>query len=200
MYKNYIFDFGDVFINLDKPAPKLALQELGLEDFTDEMSTVNMQYEKGLLITDDFIAFYQNQFPLVTRQELIDAWNSIILDFPIFRLEFIEEFSKNHHCYLLSNINDLHLECIKNNLGEIFYNRFVKCFKKVYYTHQIHLRKPDIAIFEYVFKDAKINPKDSFFIDDTIENIETAKTFGVTCWHINPLDDDVVLLEEILSV
>ena len=162
------------------------------------MEAINKQYEKGLLTTDEFIAFYQNQFPKATRQELIAAWNSILLDFPKYRLEFIEEFSKKHDCYLLSNINDLHLEYIKNDLGEDFYNRFISCFKKVYYTHQIHLRKPDADIFQFVFSDAKINPKESFFVDDTLENIETAKEFGVRCWNINPLDDDIVLLEEML--
>ena len=197
--KNYIFDFGDVFLNLDKPATKIALQELGLEEFTDEMDAVNKQYEKGLLSTDEFIAFYQTQFPKATREELIAAWNSILLNFPEYRLEFIESFSKKHNCYLLSNINDLHLEHIKNDLGEDFYNRFINCFKKVYYTHEIHLRKPDAAIFEFVFKDAQINPKESFFVDDTLENIETAKELGVACWNINPLDDDIVLLEEVLG-
>jgi putative hydrolase of the HAD superfamily len=196
---NYIFDFGDVFINLDKSATKMALQELGLEEFTEEMNSINKQYEKGLLTTDEFIAFYQTQFPTATHQELIDAWNSILLDFPEYRLVFIEEFSKTHNCYLLSNINDLHLEYIKNDLGTVFYNRFINCFKKVYYTHKIHLRKPDAAIFEFVFSDAQINPKESFFVDDTLENIEAAKEFGVTCWNINPLDDDIVLLEEILA-
>ncbi len=196
--KNYIFDFGDVFINLDKPATQQELLKLGMESFTDEMLAINKTYEKGLVSTEDFLAFYQTQFPKATKEELKTAWNKILLDFPLFRLEFIEAFSKKHPCYLLSNINDLHLTFIKKQLGEEFYNRFISCFKKVYYSHEIHLRKPDVAIFEYVFKDAKINPKESFFVDDTLENIETAKKTGLTCWHINPFDDDIVLLEEIL--
>lgn len=199
MIKNYIFDFGDVFINLDKPATVLALQELGVSHFNDEMDAINKQYEKGLLSTAEFVDYYQTQFPKATRQELIDAWNSILLDFPLYRLEFIESFSKEHDCYLLSNINDLHLEFIKNQLGESFYNRFIKCFNYVFYTHEIQLRKPDKDIFDYVFKETNINPKESFFVDDTLENIETAKRFDVKCWHIDPFDDDIVLLEEILE-
>jgi len=197
--KNYIFDFGDVFINLDKSATKLALEKLGLEEFTDEMHDINKQYEKGLFSTDEFIKFYQKQFPNASKQELIDVWNIILLDFPEYRLEFIEEFSKNNNCYLLSNINDLHLTFIQQQIGEEFYNRFISCFIKVYYTHEIHLRKPDTNIYEFVFKDANINPKESFFVDDTLENIETAQKLGVKCWNINPLDDDIVLLEEILT-
>lgn len=196
--KNYIFDFGDVFINLDKQATQQELLNLGMESFTKEMLSINKTYEKGLVSTEEFLAFYQTQFPQATKEELKAAWNKILLDFPLFRLEFIEEFSKKHPCYLLSNINDLHLTFIKNQLGESFYNRFISCFKKVYYSHEIHLRKPDVTIFEYVFKDAKINPKESFFVDDTLENIEAARKTGLKCWHINPFDDDIVLLEEML--
>ncbi len=199
-FKSYIFDFGDVFINLDKTATFVELQKFGLTEFTEEMLLQNMQYEKGLLTTDEFLTFYQNQFPSAVKEDLKTAWNKILLDFPKYRLEFIETFSKKHNCYLLSNINDMHLTSIKNNLGLTFYNRFLACFKKVYYTHEIHLRKPDKSIFEFVFEDANINPKESFFVDDTLENIQTAKQYGVKCWHIDPFDDDIVLLEDILEI
>ncbi len=197
--KNYIFDFGDVFINLDKLATQQELLELGMTDFTDEMMSKNKNYEKGLLSTEEFLDYYQSQFPNASKDELKTAWNKILLDFPLYRLEFIENFSKNHNCYLLSNINDMHLEYIKNQLGTEFYNRFINCFKKVYYTHQINLRKPNLEIFNYVFKDSNLQPTDCFFIDDTLENIDAAIQLGVTCWHINPFDDDIILLEEILS-
>ena len=198
MIKNYIFDFGDVFLNLDKPATAQELLKLGMIEFTDEMLSKNKEYEKGLVSTEEFIGFYQTQFPNATKEELKTAWNSILLDFPLYRLEFIENFSKNHNCFLLSNINDLHLEHIIKKLGKEFYNRFISCFDKVYYTHEIHLRKPDKEIYEFVFKDSNINPNESFFVDDTLENIETAKELGVKCWHINPFDDDIILLEDIL--
>ena len=199
MIKNYIFDFGDVFLNLDKPASARELEKLGLTDFTDEMLQKNQLYEKGSLSTDEFIGFYQQQFPTATKQELIDAWNAILLDFPLYRLEFIEAFSKKNTCYLLSNINDLHLNYIKNTLGEEFYNRFIACFDKVYYSHEIHLRKPNKAIYEFVFKENNLVPAETFFVDDTTENINTALKLGVKCWEIDPFDDDIILLEEVLN-
>jgi len=198
MIKTYIFDFGDVFINLDKPATARELQKLGKLTFSQEMITKNNQYEKGLLSTDEFLDYYQLQFPKATRENLMDAWNKILLDFPAYRLDFIENFSKNNRCFLLSNINDLHLTYIQKQLGEAFYNRFIACFEKVYYTHEIHLRKPDKSIFEFVFEDSNLNPKECFFVDDTAENTKTAIGFGVICWTINPLLEDVVNLESVI--
>ena len=62
MIKNIIFDYGDIFINLDKPATKLELQKLGVDDFTPEMTAQNHAYEKGLITTAQFVDFYQEQF------------------------------------------------------------------------------------------------------------------------------------------
>lgn len=197
MIKNYIFDFGDVFINLDKSATARELLKLGKITFSEEMITKNNQYEKGLLSTDAFLDFYQLQFPKASKTELKTAWNKILLDFPTYRLEFIEKFSKTNRCFLLSNINDLHLKYIQKQLGKTFYNRFIACFEKVYFTHEIHLRKPDKSIFEYVFKESNLNPKQCFFIDDTIENTKTASNFGVACWTINPLQEDIINLETV---
>ena len=197
--KHYIFDFGDVFINLDKAATKRALEKLGMTDFTPEMLAKNKDYEKGLISTEAFLEYYQKYFPEASKEELRSIWNKILLDFPEYRLEFIEAFSKTHDCYLLSNINEIHVDFIKEQLGAEFYNRFTSCFKKVYYTHEIHLRKPDKAIYEFVFQENGLQPEDCFFVDDKIENIQTAADMGVTCWHIKPGEDDIIYLEQYLS-
>lgn len=196
MIKNYIFDFGDVFLNLDKTATQKELEKLGMTSFSKEMDAQNKLYEKGLISTNDFLTFYQDFFPNSTKTELKNAWNKILLDFPLYRLEFIEEFSNNNRCFLLSNINDMHLENIKNKLGKEFYNRFYNCFEKVYYTHEINLRKPDASIFEFVLSDSNLEANSCFFIDDTKENIETAKKRGLKCWHINPEKEDIINLEK----
>lgn len=196
MIKNYIFDFGDVFLNLDKTATQRELEKLGMTSFSEEMDAQNKLYEKGLISTNDFLTFYQDIFPNSSKTELKNAWNKILLDFPLYRLKFIEKFSNNNPCFLLSNINDMHLENIKNKLGKEFYNRFYNCFEKVYYTHEINLRKPDASIFEFVLSDSNLEASSCFFIDDTKENIETAKKIGLKCWHINPEKEDIINLEK----
>ncbi len=199
MIKHYIFDFGDVFINLDKQGPKKAMKDYGIIEVSDDMLTNIYMYEKGLVTTKQFLGFYQNQFPKATKNILRNAWKSMILDFPMYRLEFLEEFCKTNSCFLLSNINELHIEYIKEKLGNTFYKRFYSCFKKVYYSNEIQLRKPDASIFEYVFEESKLIPKDCFFVDDTPENTDMATKLGVQCWNLNPAEDDIIELPTILS-
>ena len=47
MIKTIIFDFGDVFIQLDKKAPMIELGKLGLNHFSEEMLQLNIQYKRG---------------------------------------------------------------------------------------------------------------------------------------------------------
>ncbi|MDE7071621.1 MAG: HAD-IA family hydrolase, partial [Clostridia bacterium] len=39
-------------------------------------------------------------------------------------------------------------------------------------------RKPDNAIYEYVVKECKVDPKESLFIDDRIKNLIPAEKLG----------------------
>ena len=47
MIETIIFDFGDVFINLDKQATPLGLKKLGLEKWSTQIDSLNFKF-KGL--------------------------------------------------------------------------------------------------------------------------------------------------------
>ena len=47
MIQTILFDFGDVFINLDKNATPNALRNLGLTQWNSTLSQLNLQYETG---------------------------------------------------------------------------------------------------------------------------------------------------------
>ena len=87
MINTLIFDFGDVFINLDKPAIERSLFKLGVSSITEDMLQTAMQYEKGLISTEEFVRAFTAKYPAITAQQFKKAWNSIILDFPD-RLKF----------------------------------------------------------------------------------------------------------------
>ncbi len=194
MIKTIIFDFGDVFINLDKEAPYLKMAELGITSFTDEMIETNKLYETGRITTKEFLDFYTKQFPKISSKELEFAWNSIILDFPEYRLKFLEELaaSKKYKLILLSNTNDLHIEKVIENMTIEIYKRFQKCFDAFYLSQEIHFRKPNADIYEFVLNTHQLKARECFFVDDTSENTETAKKLGIRTWNINPKTEDVI--------
>ena len=126
MIKTIIFDFGNVFINLDKPAIERELNNLGVPSINSEMYTVAGKYEKGLITTEQLLQSFNNIFPNISKNEFSHAWNSIILDFPKHRLEFIEHLSKEkkYKLILLSNTNELHIQQVVKNMSLTNYKRF----------------------------------------------------------------------------
>ena len=69
MINALIFDFGDVFINLDKPAIERSMNKLGISTITNEMLEIAMNYEKGLISTDVFITSFTKKFPMISNKE-----------------------------------------------------------------------------------------------------------------------------------
>ena len=195
MIKTIIFDFGNVFINLDiEGAKNYALEKFGIDSISEEMTGFNCFYEQGLISTDEFLEFYSENFPKLSKSELIDIWNYILKDFPKHRLEFLKELkaSSKYKLILLSNTNELHINYIKQNVS--FYENFKNCFDVFYLSYEINLVKPKRDIFEFVLKENNLKANECVFIDDNQENINTANNLNIKTWHINPNHEDVTNL------
>ena len=176
MLKNIIFDFGDIFINLDKEATVNALAQLGVSKISEETVRVCQHYEMGMLSTKSFVDFFEAKFQ-ISSEKLIAAWNAILLDFPEHRLLFLQELAKNanYNLFLLSNTNELHISWIQEIWGMPLYNTFKNCFDHFYLSHEMKMRKPNADIFEYVLKKHSLVAQETLFVDDTKENTEAAK-------------------------
>ena len=195
MIKNIIFDFGDIFINLDKQGTYKALAELGVTDITKEMMIAYTTYEKGLMTTKEFVEFFHYKFNL-DKQDLVDAWNAVLLDFPERRLDFLKQLAeeKKYRLFLLSNTNDLHIKYVQNTVGDDFYNQFKGCFEQFYLSHEIHFRKPNADIYEFVLSENELIAGETLFVDDTKENTDSASELGIHVWNLNPEKEDVTQL------
>ena len=194
MIDTIIFDFGDVFINLDKEATPAALKKLGLEKWSSEIDFLNFNFEKGLITRTDFLLGLNKLVPKATQEEVLEAWNGVLLDFPMYRLEFLENLSKKYQLFLLSNTDSIHINHFKEKNGDEFYNRFYNCFEKVYFSYDLGMRKPDEEIYNFVIKENNLNPKTTLFVDDNFDNIEGAKKTGLQVWHLLKGKEDVIEL------
>ena len=195
MIKNIVFDFGDIFINLDKKIFVEELQKLQVLQESKEMLPILQEYEMGLISTEKFLLFFEEKLN-VSKISLIRAWNSILLDFPQNRLSFIQELAngKKYRLFLLSNTNDLHISWIKNNWGMDLYNAFKICFEQFYLSHEINLRKPNNNIYKFVLNTNNLIAEETLFIDDTEENTTAAKALGIHIWNLKPGKEDVLEL------
>lgn len=198
MIKNIIFDFGDIFINLDKEIIFREIKRFGGNPvLSPEIQAINNDYETGQISSEKFVSQLTKVYPQATSEDIIGIWNGMLLDFPDKRLEFLEEMAKenNYRLFLLSNTNALHIEEVTRKMGVKKFNRFKNSFEQFYLSHEIHLRKPNADIYNFVLQENGLNAEETFFIDDTKENTDAAQQLGIQCWNLQVGKEDIIQLK-----
>ena len=186
--RNIIFDLGGVIINVDYFKTEKAFKQLGISDFEKifsqvQQSKITDNLEVGRISPTEF---RENLHQLINNPNICDekinaAWNAMILDLPASRLDLLDRLRTKYKIFLLSNTNQIHIDyCIDNLNFELIKSKF----DKVYLSHEIHLRKPDVEAYNYVINDAQLQASQTLFIDDTIKNVEGARRAGLNAYHL----------------
>ncbi|MBL6874057.1 MAG: HAD family phosphatase [Flavobacteriales bacterium] len=187
---NIIFDLGNVILNIDYQNTINAFEKIGVEDassFYSKSSQLNIfnQLETGHISKQNFILEIQKFVPKASATQIINAWNAILQDLPNERIEILKNIKDKFSIFLLSNTNTIHIEKIIDKLGKKKYAEFYNLFDKVYYSHEVKLRKPNADIFKLVIKENCLSIKNTLFIDDSIQHIESAKKIGLKTYHLD---------------
>lgn len=194
MIDTIIFDFGDIFINLDKRATIDGLEHLGLSSWNEDLDQLNISFEKGQISRDAFLLGIQKHIPNATIDEILMAWNAVLLDFPLYRLEFLQLLSKKFRLFLLSNTDAIHIDHFEQREGASFYGDFYQCFEKVYFSYEMGMRKPDAEIYTTLINRHELAPKRTLFVDDKKDNTDAAKALGLHVWNLQVGKEDVIEL------
>jgi putative hydrolase of the HAD superfamily len=196
MIDTIIFDFGDIFINLDKQATIDGLQRLGLTSWNKDLDRLNISFEKGQISRDNFLLGIQKHIPNASIEEILVAWNAVLLDFPLYRLEFLQLLSQKYRLFLLSNTDSIHINHFEQREGASFYGAFYQCFEKVYFSYEMGMRKPDAEIYTTLIRQHELAPKHTLFVDDKKDNTYAAKALGLNVWNLQVGQEDVIELLE----
>ena len=194
MIEAIIFDLGDVFLNLNHQASIDAFKKLGLKEWNDDLKAKTILFETGKIDELQFLEAVQTHIPNANLIEIRDAWNAIIGDFPLERLEFLEKLQNKYNIFLLSNTNPTHIDKFEHRVGLTFAREFYAHFNKIYFSYETKVRKPDEAVFNLILKQNNLKPNKTLFVDDTLEHIEVAKGLGINTWQILAGQDDVTNL------
>lgn len=198
MIKNIIFDFGDIFINLDKEIIFREIERFGgSTDLSPEIIELNRSYEIGAISSEEFVNGLKAVYPNATKEEIIRIWNGMLLDFPEERLHFIENLAREnaYRLFLLSNTNAMHIPHVAEKMGTERFNKFKNSFEQFYLSHEINLRKPNPEIYNFVLQENGLKAEETFFIDDTKENTDAAEKLGITCWNLQVGTEDIIQLK-----
>lgn len=190
--KNIIFDLGGVIINIDYSLLIDAFSKIGLPHFEAYFSQKEQKklfdiYEKGLISSQTFRDELKTQCkPGTTNEEVDAAWNAMLLDLPIQRLDLLMNVKKDYRTFLLSNTNEIHMLFINDYLMKKFQiPNFNQHFEKAYLSYEINMRKPDSEIFQFVLNQNGLKANETLFIDDSSQHIESANDLGIQTYLLD---------------
>ncbi len=207
--KNIIFDFGNIFVNLDFERTYNAFAEqVGKEAFDRTRKELFQngtfqKYERGHISESEFFnALKDVAKSEASIQSIHDAWCSLLLGIPKHRFTMLDNLKGKFNLYMLSNINTSHanwLHAYMEKEHHITEEEWRGKFDTIYYSHEIGERKPDVSSFQYVLNDAGLIPEECLFVDDLAENTKVAASLGIHTLTHDPKEDIAEVLPEFLS-
>lgn len=192
--KNIVFDFGRVLLNINPLLTSIALGELGYRPQDERTGgkddEIVIDLEKGKISPDDFINEVLKVLKEgVTREDVIKAWNVMLLDFPSHHVDMLKRLGEKYNLYLLSNSNQIHYDKYTSDFRNKYGFELNSMFKKAWYSFQVGVIKPEPSIFRHILFEGNLDPAETLFIDDTLMHVEAARDLGIRAYHLTGNDD-----------
>jgi glucose-1-phosphatase len=187
---NIVFDWGGVITNLNIMETVKAFSNLGLASFEsvnlmDHQDDFFGKLEKGLIDPEEFYNEFRKYFETSISNTVIhDAWCKMLLDTPVYRIELLKKLAQKFTIYLLSNTNKIHADYYNKYLHQKYHVNYEALFHKVYYSHELGMRKPERELFEFLISDNALDPHKTLFIDDTEINVDMASSCGIIALYL----------------
>ncbi|MBQ1187362.1 MAG: HAD family phosphatase [Clostridia bacterium] len=187
MYKNIIFDYGQVIISFDP----YYMTSVYTKDEQDVKLLCDVVFDRlywdkldsGSISDDEVKAAIKTRIPerlYETADKIYDNWyynNPLIAK----TAELIKSLKADGaKLYLLSNISRGFAE----NYHKIpRVNEVLALFDGLEFSAVVGLRKPNKEIFEYVLNKYSLKAEECVFIDDNEKNLAGAKKAGINTIH-----------------
>ena len=196
--KNVIFDLGGVILDIfPEETEKMFTKKLGIsrediEKLTLEGGVTNI-FETGKISMQVFRnSIRRYSYKELSDEEIDEAWNAMIGTLKPGVISLLQEISEQKKVYLLSNTNPIHIAKFSENIkNDIEFRNFNRLFQGAYYSHKIGWRKPSREAYSFVVNKNRLNKEETLFIDDTLENIESAQEYGFKTLHLKGNLEDI---------
>ena len=193
--KNIIFDWGGVLIDVTLDRFLTECNAVGISFKENEITGTHkagffLEYELGKISDEEL----RNELRSRAGRNIPDAeldriWNTMIERVPEEKLELLCRLKDKYNLYILSNTNAIHWD---NVAPEVFSYKGLGIddfFKKVFLSHEMHLAKPDTAIYLKALSEAGLKAEETMFIDDSKLNCDAAQSVGINTVHYIPGED-----------
>jgi putative hydrolase of the HAD superfamily len=195
MKKVILCDLGGVLINLHWTQHAGSL--LGKELTKPELRQIwfdlysARHFEQGLT---DFETFYK-EFCEETKSNFSfeffsQEFDGIIGTLKDDCLELLKEIKKYGTLALLSNSNERHI-------AEISKTGLFQDFDYLFFSHKLHMTKPEYIIFEETKKQLGCEASNIYFFDDSQCNVDAAKKVGFNAFLVESPREILKIVKEL---
>lgn len=199
MIKNVIFDVGKVLVEYD---PDSYMERLGFDLKTRQAVNQAMfqnplweESDRGKLSTEELLEkfiFNDKEY----KEEITKAYQTVgntIELFP-YSVAWIKELKqRGYRVYILSNYAEVTYEQTKEKM------EFLPYVDGAVFSFQCKWIKPEREIYEELCRKYSIEPRESVFLDDRLDNIEQARNLGFFGIQFESYEQAVKELERILN-
>ncbi|ACJ75610.1 HAD superfamily hydrolase [Thermosipho africanus TCF52B] len=199
MINNIIFDLGRVLINWEpEKYMKKVFDEKTISFLLEKTFNTNdwNLMDKGVIDEQTLWENKLNQYPEYKKE--IEHMKNKVLDLltPIeenAKLLYILK-EKGYNLYILSNFSKIAFQKVYEKYD------FFKLFDGMIISSHVKSIKPEDEIYKILIEKYKINPAESLYIDDKIENIKAGEKFGFKTIHLEKPEDLKDKLSKILKI
>lgn len=190
--KNIIFDLGGVIIDID---PMLSVEAFGqlcgtdisLDDIFPQHDNFFLAYELGNISDNEFAEAIRKNYRCghLSDDQICAAWCALIKNPDPARFRLLDKIKEEYRTFVLSNTNGFHVARVEEVVPQYLSGRtFESFFERCFYSHTMHLHKPDRRIYEQVISETGIRPSETLFIDDREMNFTGAREAGLRTYHL----------------
>ena len=178
--KNIVFDLGRVVFAQDPAKSSAEFKQFFSYVSQSPMPQFWVDYDLGISSLDkvaDDLAAYRSVEAEYAREMILKAIDKQETIAPTH--ELIKELkAAGYRLYVLSNMSREFIHFLRQQpVYENFEGEVVSC--------EVGVAKPSPQIYEILFEKFELNPAETLFIDDRLENIHTAENLGINAFHFN---------------
>lgn len=206
MIKNVLFDFGGVFVKIEREEAVRRLEALGVYDADHLLdpymqSGIFLELEEGKYDRAQFIQLINDRYGLqLDEMQIEHALLGFIAEVHQEKFRYLrEEWCEDIRCLLVSNINPFVWRYAQS--GEMIDSgrSIDDYFETIYASFERGMCKPNRAFFKLIIKDSGIKPEETLFIDDGRTNCQVAREIGFVTYCPENGEDWRPILDKMLK-
>jgi HAD superfamily hydrolase (TIGR01509 family) len=192
----FLLDLGNVIVEIDFDRVVDHWARAAGHDTTQLRSRFThdepyQRHERAEITVQDYFEGLRRSLGIaLTNAQFEEGWNAVFVREIPEVVSLLPALARKVPLYVFSNTNAAH-----HAFFSLRFATALASFRKVYVSHEVGLRKPDVRAFATVAADMGVPPDRILFFDDLDENVRGAREAGMHAVHVSSPADFVAAVK-----